>query len=230
LGTIPDSLELIPEKFKEMSSRVYTTKPNARRAARKAGLDPAQVREVPGAGFAFEGEPPARTDEPGVSAEDLAWLYACSTRHIEQLAERSIAVRLKRGRYDDKQTTRNYVRHLREQAASRAGQEPGVDGVAASVALKTVNTELAQLRLRREMGEVLAISDIRDTWSAIVRALRQFVLALPGKIAFEVPTLNSADRKAIDRICRDGLQDASLARGFGGSNEPAEEPEHAGSC
>jgi phage terminase Nu1 subunit (DNA packaging protein) len=212
-----------------MSSRAYTTKPNARRAARKAGLDPEQVRELPGGGFAFEGEPPARMGEAGLPAADLAWLYDCSTRQIEKLAERGIAVRLTRGFYDHRLTTRNYVRHLREQAASRAGQEAGVDGVAASVALKTVNTELAQLRLRREMGEVLALADIRDTWAAIVRSLRQFVLALPGKIAFEVPTLNNVDRSAIERICRDGLEDASMARGFGASS--AEEPEsHAGHC
>jgi phage terminase Nu1 subunit (DNA packaging protein) len=205
--------------------KLYSRKPNARRAARKAGLDPDLVREIPG-GFAFEGHPPARTAEPGLSGADLAWLFDCTTRQIEKLTQRGIAVRLARGRYDDKQTTRNYVRHLREQAASHVGREPGVDGVAASVALKEVNTQLAQIRLRREAGEVVAVADVRETWSRIIRGIRQFVLALPGKIAFEVPTLNHHDRTVIERVCRDGLQDASMERGFGVSTDSADELEH----
>jgi hypothetical protein len=44
--------------------------------------------------------------------------------------------------------------------------------------------------------------------------VRQFVLGLPNQIAFEVPTLTAHDRKTITRICREGLEDAAMARGF----------------
>jgi hypothetical protein len=43
----------------------------------------------------------------------------------------------------------------------------------------------------------------------------QFVMALPGKIAFEV-ALTPADRATVERICRDDLTDASWRSDAGG--------------
>jgi len=41
------------------------------------------------------------------------------------------------------------------------------------------------------------------------RQVRQFVLGLPGQMAFELPSLTPHDRKTIERICRDGLDDVA---------------------
>jgi phage terminase Nu1 subunit (DNA packaging protein) len=200
--------------------KTYTTKPNARRAARKAGIDPDLVCEVPG-GFMVDTPPPA-TIEPGqIDLPSMAWLFDCSARQIQKLAKRGIAVRIASGRFDEKASVRNYVRHLREQAAGRVGQDPAADGVAASVAWKEANTELVRLRLQKEAGQVVGIEEVREIWGRIARGLRQFVLALPGKIAFEVPTLSAFDRGVIERICRDELEDAALARGFNINDQTA---------
>lgn len=103
--------------------KTYTTKPNARRAARKAGIDPDLVCEVPG-GFMVDTPPPA-TIEPGqIDLPSMAWLFDCSARQIQKLAKRGIAVRIPSGVFDEKASVRNYVRHLREQAAGRVGQDP----------------------------------------------------------------------------------------------------------
>jgi len=53
--------------------RVYTTKPNARRAARRQGTDPELVREVPG-GFAVGNAPPPTEIEKQDGEADLATL------------------------------------------------------------------------------------------------------------------------------------------------------------
>jgi phage terminase Nu1 subunit (DNA packaging protein) len=205
--------------------RVYTTKPNARRAARRQGTDPELVREVPG-GFAVGNAPPPTEIEKQDGEADLAtlaWLYDCSVRQINILATKGIAVRAGRGRYNVTLTTRNYVRHLREQAAARVGQDPTQDGVAASIELKQANAQLIQLRLRRETGELVAAHDVRDAWARVMRGIRQFVLALPGKIVAVVPTLSLNDRSVIEQICRDGLEDASMQRGFDASPDVPEE-------
>lgn len=156
----------------------------------------------------------AESAPTGASSADLAQLYDCTVRQIELLAAKGIVVRIGRGRYNAAASTRNYVRHLREQAASRAGQDPNFDPAAANVKWKETNTRLVQLRLEREAGNLVAIEDVRDAWGRIVRGIRQFVLALPGKIAFEVPTLTAHDRGVVERICHDGLEDAALGRGF----------------
>jgi terminase small subunit / prophage DNA-packing protein len=191
----------------------YSTRANARRAARKAGVDPELVREVDGK-FMVDTPPPPALEQGQIDLPSLAWLFDCSARQIQKLAARGIVVRVTSGRFEEKTSTRNYVRHLREQAAGRAGQDATTDAVAASVELKQVNAQLLRLRLQKEAGEMVTVDEIREVWARIMRGLRQFVLALPGKIAFEVPTLNGQDRAVIERICRDGLQDASLERGF----------------
>jgi hypothetical protein len=61
---------------------------------------------------------------------------------------------------------------------------------------------------------VISKVDMVDTWGVLMRGVRQFVMALPGKIAFELSVLTPADRSTIERICRDDLEDAALGRGF----------------
>jgi phage terminase Nu1 subunit (DNA packaging protein) len=194
--------------------KVYSSKPNARRAARKAGLDPDLVRENADGKFAIDVPPPPALQKGEIDLSSLSWLLDCTPRTIQKLALRGIVVRLGSGRFDEKTSIRNCVRHLREQASGRTGQDATTDSVAAGVELKQANTQLIRLRLQREAGELVTVDEVRETWGRIMRGIRQFVLALPGKIAFEVPTLTAHDRGVIERICRDELEDAALGRGF----------------
>jgi phage terminase Nu1 subunit (DNA packaging protein) len=194
--------------------KVYSSKPNARRAARKAGLDPDLVRENADGKFAIDVPPPPALQKGEIDLPSISWLLDCSARTVQKLALRGMVVRLGSGRFDQTMSIRNTVRHLREQAAGRAGQDAATDSVAAGVELKQANTQLIRLRLQKEAGELVTVDEVRETWGRIMRGIRQFVLALPGKIAFEVPTLSAFDRSVIERICRDELEDAALGRGF----------------
>jgi len=194
---------------KFLAMKIYSTKPNARRAARKAGVNPSLVYETEAGKFAIDTPPPPTLEKGQIDLPTIAWLFDCTPRTIQKLASRGIVVRVANGVFEEKTSMRNYVRHLREQAAGRVGQDPAADGVAANVEWKQASTELVRLKLAKEAGQVVAIEEVREIWGRIVRGVRQFVLALPGKIAFEVPTLNSQDRLVIERICRDGLEDAS---------------------
>jgi phage terminase Nu1 subunit (DNA packaging protein) len=155
-----------------------------------------------------------KKDAPGVDSGALAQLFDCTTRQIELLAKRGICVKLGHGRYNAPASIRNYIRHLREQAASRAGIDASTDTAGANVKLKETNTKLLQLRYDKQANNLIEVQIVRDGWGRIMRAVRQLVLGLPGKIAFEVPTLTLHDRAAIERICRDDLEDAALDRGY----------------
>jgi phage terminase Nu1 subunit (DNA packaging protein) len=161
---------------------------------------------------------------PGATPEQMAQLWACDVKQVERLSRRGIAVRLARGRYDMATSTKNYIMHLREQAAGRTGIS-GADAVAANVDFKRSQTKLNDQKFRKEANALIAVEEVRSTWAAIMRTVRQFVLTLPNQIAFEVPTLTVHDRKAIARICNEGLEDAAMARGF--QITPADEAESA---
>jgi phage terminase Nu1 subunit (DNA packaging protein) len=145
---------------------------------------------------------------------ELAELFGCSTRQIEALAQKGIIVRLSRGRYDRDASTTAYIRHLREQAASRAGQDPTIDSVTANVLWKQASTELLQVRLAKEAGELVDVEDVKALWDSIMTAVRGQVLGIPGAFAFEEPSLTPYARQTLERICRERLTDAAMDRGY----------------
>jgi phage terminase Nu1 subunit (DNA packaging protein) len=150
-------------------------------------------------------------DDATCTATELAWLLGCTDRAIRGYAARGLAVRAgKRGRYALGESTRRIHRHVAEAAAGRSGT--GLADARTKLALsQTAAQELRNASLR---GEMIPKIDAIDTWRVLLRGVRQFVMALPGKIAFEVPTLTAADRSTVERICRDDLADAALGRGF----------------
>jgi phage terminase Nu1 subunit (DNA packaging protein) len=152
-----------------------------------------------------------KLDEDTVAtATQLAWLLGVSDRIIRTYAARGLAVRAgARGRYVLGQSIRRIHAHVAETAAGRSGSEL-TDARAKLALAQMAGQELRNASLR---GEVLPKADVVDTWRTILRGVRQFVMALPGKIAFEV-ALTPADRATVERICRDDLTDASLGRGF----------------
>jgi phage terminase Nu1 subunit (DNA packaging protein) len=158
-----------------------------------------------------KGEVPARNT---ASSEQLAKLFSCTTRQIELLAKKGIAVRVGHGRYDPVASTTNYIVHLREQAAARVGQDPNADAVAASAEFRTEQREYIRTRRLKLQGDLIEVAKVRDAWAQIIRLVRQSWLALPGKIAFEVPSLTLHDKQIIERIVKDDLEDAALARGY----------------
>jgi terminase small subunit / prophage DNA-packing protein len=149
-------------------------------------------------------------DDTVVTAAQLAWLTGLSDRALRGHANRGLAVRAGRGKYRLGESVRRLYHHASEAAAGRSGSALAD----ARAKLATLQSEGQALRNASLRGETIPKADVLDTWTSLLRGVRQFVTALPGKIAFEVPTLTPADRSTIERICRDDLDDAALGRGF----------------
>jgi phage terminase Nu1 subunit (DNA packaging protein) len=160
------------------------------------------------------------------SARELGWLLGCTDRAVRMLVDKGIVVRASRGRYT-LGSVRRVVEHYREVAAGRGGEGAALDLATERARLAKAQTEQVELRNAASRGELAPIADYREAWTGILRGVRQFVLSLPGRIAFELPTLTAADRGAIERLVADGLTDASLDRGFdvaGGGHDMGAQP------
>jgi phage terminase Nu1 subunit (DNA packaging protein) len=146
----------------------------------------------------------------GATAAEVADLWGCTTRHVRRLVESGIAVRAGHNRYDARLSTRNYIAHLRQQAAGRGG----ADANAANARLKAAQAELLELKLKKQRGESLDRDDVRAVWSRIMIGTRNLVLGIPSAFHFEEPSLTPHAKAALERICRDRLEDAALSRGL----------------
>jgi phage terminase Nu1 subunit (DNA packaging protein) len=154
-------------------------------------------------------------DNATCTGTELAWLLGLTDRAIRLYRSKGLAVRAKRGRYLLGPSVRRIHHHVAESAAGRAGNELATE----RAKLATAQREQVELKNAVARGEMILVSEGRELWSGIMRAVRAFALSLPGRIAFEVSILSAADRSTIERICRDGLTDLALTRGEIGGNE-----------
>jgi len=152
---------------------------------------------------------PTKPASAGMSGAALARLYGINERTVRKLADDGILVRLEHGRYDQDASTLKYVTHLREVAGRRADSS---DARNAHTRYKLAQAQLAEVALAEKAGALCPRDAVREAWGSMMRLVRSWVLSLPGKIQFTVPTLNHVDRLAIEKLVRDGLTDLALGR------------------
>jgi terminase small subunit / prophage DNA-packing protein len=154
-------------------------------------------------------------DSTTCTGAELAWLLGCTDRAIRGFANRGLAVRSVRGKY----LLGESIRRIHHQSSEAAAGRSGNDLAAARTRLATEQADGQALKNATTRRDMIEIDEARELWSGLVRAVRQFVLSLPNRISFEVPTLSLTDRGTIERIVVDGLADTALKRGeIGGGN------------
>jgi terminase small subunit / prophage DNA-packing protein len=149
-----------------------------------------------------------------ITGTELARRLDLSARRLRELAQKKIAVRASLGRYDAEKSTINYIRHLREQAAGRAGIDAATDLASVNVRLKEANIRLANLRFKKESGMLIEKDIVLATWAPIMHTIVQRSLAYPAKFMFEIPSISATDRSRMEQIIRDDLEDMRLGHGF----------------
>jgi hypothetical protein len=101
------------------------------------------------------------------------------------------------------------------EAGKGAADDPSSWSTAEAIRRREIaNALLRQIEADQAAGRVIPKADFIDTEKALLRGVRQFVLGLPGAAAFEIPTLSPHDRAVLERLARDGLQDAVAGKGF----------------
>jgi len=149
-----------------------------------------------------------------VTSQVLADWCGISVRRVRELSSAGVMVKAGPGKFDLKKSITKYMGHLREQAAGRS------EIAAAAIELKQANAQLARLKFRKAEGTVIEAEIAFQIWSRIMIGDRNRYLALPGKIFFEVPYITPHDRRRIEQIVRDDLEDAALQHGYDFSGIP----------
>ncbi len=170
-----------------------------KRAPRKAP-EPAP-KAAPDAGAAAAGT---------VDVGTLAKLFDCDVRTIQNLARQGIAEKAGHGRYVTAATIRNYVKHLRERAAGRESEDSKVSAVTESALFKRSQTRLNDMKIAQLEGRLVDLETIEEAWGLLAVANRQLFLAVPGRIAEELPLLTAADINAVAQVVHDMLTEAAF--------------------
>src|ERR1700731_383108 len=145
----------------------------------------------------------------GIPGQSLAGLLDLDVRSIQELARSGIVVRSGvRGRYLLAPSVRNYIRHLREVAAGRQGNE--LNAVDENARLKMAQRRNYDLKNSILEGSAIPYEAIAPAWARVVRAIRSAMLAVPGKARFRLQHLTPRDEEVIGEIIRDQLEAAAL--------------------
>jgi phage terminase Nu1 subunit (DNA packaging protein) len=145
----------------------------------------------------------------GITGQSLAGLLDLDIRSITELARSGILVGSgARGRYLLAPSVRNYVRHLREVAAERQGNE--LNAVDENARLKIAQRENYELKNSILAGSAIPYEAIAPAWARVVRAIRSSMMAVPGKARFRLQHLTPRDAEVIGEIIRDQLTAAAL--------------------
>jgi phage terminase Nu1 subunit (DNA packaging protein) len=145
----------------------------------------------------------------GITGQSLAGLLDLDIQSIRKLSHAGIVVGSGvRGRYLLAPSVRNYVRHLREVAAGRQGNE--LNAVDENARLKMAQRENYELKNSIIRGSSIPYEDIAPAWARVVRAVRSAMLAVPGKARFRLQHLTPRDAEVVGEIIRDQLEAAAL--------------------
>ncbi len=150
--------------------------------------------------------------DPVVSTADLVDFFGVSDQTIANLTAKGVLVRLSRGRYHLRASTRAYIAHLREQAAGRAASD--ADG-ASNLSPDLVRERALLARVQREghamknavfRGELLSAEDAQAAIDAVIAASKAKLLGLPTRLAPSIVGLG--DLVTARKVLADGIHEA----------------------
>lgn len=111
--------------------------------------------------------------------------------------------------YDLKASIRGYSAHMREVAAGR-GDEEFAD---ARKRYDLARAQLAEAKLARESGDVIATGEAERVWGDHIRKARSAILAVPGRVRQLLGHIGDMEVRVIDRELRDALAELGGAEG-----------------
>ncbi|HUU24091.1 MAG TPA: hypothetical protein VMW68_00785 [Methyloceanibacter sp.] len=117
----------------------------------------------------------------------LAKLLDTTPKTVADLAKREIITSAgKRGHWQLEPSITAYVRHLREAAAARGGE----DAVAARARLGQAQASLAETKAGIMRGELVEADAVEAFWRTKLKAFRNRILAVPGRVRDLKPRQN----------------------------------------
>jgi phage terminase Nu1 subunit (DNA packaging protein) len=189
------------------------------RAAKKTGTRSRRAAKKPAQNNGAEPPPIPAT----MTKAQFAALCGISVRVVADLAGRGTLVYAGRSlRMPD--SLHRYLDSLRKSAMGRQGSD-GSDLVNEKAKLTRIQSETAEIQLRKARGELLDLPEVAEGWSRITGVVRSAVLGIPSQARAKLPHLTPHDGQVIDRVCRDALEiaaDELVGAPIPGSSGPAD--------
>ena len=138
------------------------------------------------------------------TSQVIAKIFGVSTRRVEQLkTEGVIKGQGKPTKYDLLPTIQAYIRYLSDKANGRETKETDsqleTEKLTAEKRIKMAKAEMAELELKELKGDLHRSSDVEAITTDHVMAVRSMLMALPGKLAVDLATIQTAP-EAAERI------------------------------
>ena len=133
----------------------------------------------------------------------MAAAFDLSERRIAQLADKGLAIRAGRGKFDLIASTTNYVRHLREVASGRTEGTPAL--TTERTRLASAQAERLTIENKRSRGILINAAEAEHRWADEMVKLRARLLAVPTGVAMALPHLTTHEIQRIDRELRDAM-------------------------
>lgn len=134
-----------------------------------------------------------------VNSKVIADLFGMTTRRVQQLAKEGIISTTKQGnanKYDLFLTVQKYIAYLSDKANSREMSETDKKSeerkLEAEADLKRAKADIAMLQLEELEGKMHRSEDVEDVMTDLVYSIRSMLMALPGRLAVDVTSANSA--------------------------------------
>lgn len=134
-----------------------------------------------------------------VDSKTIAALFELTPRRIQQLTKEGVIAATKEGnanRYDLLPTIQKYIRYL---TAKANGREPSkkdaeTEGrrLEAEADLKRSKADIAALQLKELEGTMHRSEDVEAVMTALVYSIRSMLVALPGRLAVDVSSADTA--------------------------------------
>lgn len=151
-------------------------------------------------------EPPERIPET-MSESEIAVFLGVTASTIRSLTRDGKIMKAGPGRWDVRRSVASYVEHLRG-IASRTGRarDQGDPLRAEQERLTRAKAEREALRLARERGELVEASEVVREWTAVLRDVRNGLLAVAPRVAQRLPALTAAELAVVTEEIRNALE------------------------
>ncbi len=149
----------------------YGTRPMKTKKTPKYAKSSGKVKLPKHSNESMPETPPASSIQFEVTLDELAGFQELSTRRVAELRASGILTPIGRGRFDGAKSIQGYLRHLRQELATKAGTSERTTLLQERTLKVKADRELAELRLERERGEVIAVASVREAGVKIGAAI-----------------------------------------------------------
>jgi len=131
------------------------------------------------------------TAETTVNATELAALFGCTARRIQQLAQDSVFVSVSRGKYNLKEAIEAWMDYQRgDQSADEEAEK--ARKARAEAKLKEAKADIEEIRAKELKGDMHRGEDVAQITEDMIYSIRSALIAFPGRVAVDVHECGTA--------------------------------------